>query len=150
MKEEKIETWRQSSLGWLVAVLGNDMAAALDHRLKELDLRITMWPTLMMLWQEDGLTQTELSARCRTANYTTTRMLDVLEKKDIIERKAHPTSRRAHLVYLTDFGKSLKMEGISRAMEANKDFMSVLSKTEQDTLLKLMSKVVDGRQSSNQ
>lgn len=144
-KEENINSWRQSSLGWLVAVLGNDMSAALDERLKELDLKITMWPTLMMLWEEDGLTQSELSARCRTANYTTTRMLDALEKKNIIERKSHPTSRRAHLVYLTEFGKSLKTEGIKRAVETNEEFMSVLSTDEQETLLKLANKLIAAR-----
>ena len=47
-------------------------------------------------------------------------MLDALEDKDIIERKPHPTSRRAHLVYLTDSGKSLKTEGISLVMKTNK------------------------------
>lgn len=143
--EEKIEIWRHSSLGWLIAVLGNYMAAALDDRLKELDLRITLWPTLMILWQEDGLTQTELSARCRTANYTTTRMLDVLEKKNIIERKSHPTSRRSHLVYLTDLGQSLKIEGITRAMETNNGFMSALSENEQETLINLVNKVINSR-----
>lgn len=143
--KNKVGMLRSNSLGCLIAVLGNDMATALDQRLKELDLKITMWPILMMLWQEDGLTQAELSARCRTANYTTTRMLDALEDKDIIERKPHPTSRRAHLVYLTDFGKSLKTEGISLVMKTNKEFMSVLSKSEQDILLTLMSKLIDGR-----
>lgn len=145
MANEHIDTWRHNSLGWLVAVLGNDMSATLDQRLKALDLKVTMWPTLLILWQEDGLTQTELSARCRTAHYATTRLLDTLEKKGLIERKAHPTSRRSHLVYLTEAGKALKSDGISLAMQTNEDFMSALSTTEQDTLLVLLNKLVDAR-----
>lgn len=72
-------------------------------------------------------------------------MMDVLEKKDIIEHESHPTSRRAHLVYLTDFGKLLKAEGITLAVKTNEDFMTALSKDEQNTLLKLMNKVVEER-----
>jgi DNA-binding MarR family transcriptional regulator len=134
-----------NSLGFLIAVLGNDMAAALDARLKELDLKITMWPTLLMLWNEDGLTQTELSERCKTANYTTTRMLDTLENKGLIERKAHPTSRRAHLVYLTEEGKELKPKGLERAMAINEDYLSVFTKTESEAFLQLLNKLVEGK-----
>jgi DNA-binding MarR family transcriptional regulator len=143
--KDKIKTWRSNSLGWLIAVLSNDMATALDGRLKELDLRIAVWPTLVVLWQEDGLTQAELSARCLTANYTTTRVLDALEKKGLIERKPHPTSRRAHLVYLTELGQSLRMEGIARGKATNKEFMAGLSESEQETLLTLVNKLIDGR-----
>lgn len=145
MTDEKVEAWKRGSLGWLIAVLGNDMATTLDERLKEIDLRITLWPTLVVLWQEDGLTQSELSSRCLTANYTTTRVLDTLEKSGLIERKSHPTSRRSHLVYLTELGQSLRMEGIARGKATNKKFMAGLSENEQDTFLKLLNKMIDGR-----
>jgi DNA-binding MarR family transcriptional regulator len=147
--DEKVEAWKRGSLGWLVAVLGNEMATTLDERLKEIDLRITLWPTLVVLWQEDGLTQSELSSRCLTANYTTTRVLDSLEKKGIIERKAHPTSRRAHLVYLTELGQSLRVKGITRGKTTNQEFMSALSESEQDILLTLVNKLIDGRSVAN-
>lgn len=148
MTSINVDEWRMNSLGFLVAVLGNDMAAALDERLKELDLKITMWPTLLMLWNEDGLTQTELSERCKTANYTTTRMLDTLEKKGLIERKAHPTSRRAHLVFLTEEGKALKPKGLERAMAINEEYLSVFTKTESETFLQLLNKLVEGKATS--
>lgn len=132
-------------MGWLIAVLGNEMAAALDARLKELGLKISMWPTLLMLWQEDGLTQTELSTRCRTAHYATTRTLDALEKKGLIERKQHPSSRRAHQVFLTEAGKALRHEGLKSAIETNEEFLSPLSENETQTLLKLLLKLVESR-----
>lgn len=145
MTDEKVEAWKRGSLGWLIAVLSNDMATTLDERLKEIDLRITLWPTLIVLWQEDGLTQSELSSRCLTANYTTTRVLDALEKSGLIERRPHPTSRRSHLVYLTELGQSLRMEGIARGKATNKKFMAGLSESEQDTFLQLLNKMIDSR-----
>lgn len=145
MSEENMDQWRMNSMGFLVAVLGTGLANALDESLKDLDLKITLWPTLLMLWDEDGLTQSELSERCRTANYTTTRMLDTLEKKGLIERKPHPTSRRAHLVYLTEEGKALKPKGLERAMAINKDYLSVFTDKESETFMALLNKLVMSR-----
>lgn len=142
MTDKNMEQWRMNSLGYLVAVLGAQMAEALDNRLKELDLRLALWPTLIMLWEEDGLTQSELSDRCRTANYTTTRMLDTLEKKGLIERKPHPTSRRAHLVYLTAAGKALKPDGMEKAEAVNQHFMAAFSPEEQQVFMTLLQKLV--------
>ena len=145
MTEENMDQWRMNSMGFLVAVLGTGLANALDESLKDLGLKITLWPTLLMLWDEDGLTQSELSERCRTANYTTTRMLDTLEKKGLIERKPHPTSRRAHLVYLTEEGKALKPKGLERAMSINKDYLSVFTDKESETFMALLNKLVISR-----
>ena len=145
-KEIDMDQWRMNSMGFLVAVLATEMAEDHDNSLKELGLRISLWPTLLMLWDEDGLTQSELSDRCRTANYTTTRMLDTLEKRGLIERKPHPTSRRAHLVYLTDEGKALKPKGLERAMALNEEYMSVFSEKEKDNFLKLLNKLVASRE----
>lgn len=146
MSDKNMDHWRMNSLGFLVAVLGTQMSDALDNSLKTFDLRVTMWPTLLMLWEEDGLTQSELSERCRTANYTTTRMLDTLEKKGLIERRPHPTSRRAHLVYLTAEGKALKPKGLEQAMAINADYMSVFDEQEKDTLMALLNKLVASRE----
>ena len=142
MSEEHLDKWREKSLGWLIAVLGHEMATALDNKLKAMDLKIVHWPTLLVLWHEDGLTQAELSARCRTAYYTTTRMLDALEQKGLIERKAHPSSRRAHQVFLTEQGKAIKEQGLGHAMDVNAKVLSPLSQAEQTNLLELLLKLV--------
>lgn len=54
----------------------------LDKHLKEIGLNIDLWPTWFALWEEDGLTQPELTSRCNTAHYTTTPLFDSLEQKD--------------------------------------------------------------------
>ncbi|USD39725.1 MarR family transcriptional regulator [Ferrimonas sp. SCSIO 43195] len=101
-----------------------------------------MWPTLMMLWEEEGLTQVELASRCMTAHYTTTRVLDSLEKKQLVERRKHPTSRRSHLIYLTDEGRALKSALIAEAMDVNDSLLSVLQPQEQQQFLSLLAKMV--------
>ncbi|KZM40474.1 hypothetical protein OA92_07635 [Marinomonas sp. SBI22] len=133
---------RHTSFGWLIAVLGGQMANGLDTRLKEIGLHIGLWPTLFALWEEEGLTQTELAHRCQTAHYTTTRVLDSLEKLELVERRAHPTSRRAFQIFLTEKGRSLEVEGTSRANECNQEFLSALTPEESDELHRLVAKVI--------
>lgn len=136
---------RISSFGWLVAVLGADLADSLDSRLKEIGLNLGLWPTLFALWEEDGLTQKELAARCSTAHYTTTRVLDSLESLALVKRHPHPSSRRAHLVYLTEKGKALEETATAKAIDCNAEFMSALSSDEQVQIKKLLLKILANR-----
>ena len=136
---------RHSSFGWLIAVLSADLAEAFDSRLKEIELNLTLWPTLFALWEEDGLTQAELANRCNTAHYTTTRQLDSLEKMELVERRPHPTSRRAHLVYLTDKGRNIEKKATDRAKECNAEFLAHLSSEEQNQMNRLVLKIIAGR-----
>ena len=139
---------RHTSFGWLVAVLSADVANSFDARLKEIGLNIGFWPTLFALWEEDGITQSELTNRCKTAHYTTTRVLDSLEKMDLVKRHPHPTSRRAHLVYLTEKGRSLEHEATLLAMQCNEEFLSHLSPNEQNEITTLIFKIIAGRNAS--
>ncbi len=138
---------RHTSFGWLIAVLGGQLAAELDGKLKEIGLNITLWPTLFALWEEEGLTQAELAARCQTAHYTTTRVLDTLEKLELVERRKHPTSRRAYQIFLTPKGRELEAEGIALARACNREFLSPLNDEESEVLHDLISRIIHARSS---
>ncbi len=133
---------RHTSFGWLIAVLASQLESDLDSRLREIGLNIGSWPTLFALWEEDGLTQTELTNRCHTAHYTTTRTLDALEKQGLVERRPHPTSRRSHLVCLTARGKKLETSATAMAQACNEDVLSALSAKERTQLNTLILKLL--------
>ncbi|MCF4099965.1 MarR family winged helix-turn-helix transcriptional regulator [Maritalea mediterranea] len=68
------------------------------------------WAVLLMLWQEDGRLPSaiaELTFRDRT---TVTRLLDGMEKKQMIRREADPHDRRKMRVFLTDKGRALEAQ----------------------------------------
>ncbi|MGF1742293.1 MarR family transcriptional regulator [Vibrio profundum] len=147
-KKRDVKLSRPESFGWLVAVLGSQMASALDKKLKEMNLNLGLWPTLFALWEEEGLTQADLAVRCQTENYTTTRVIDSLEKLELVERKKHPTSRRAYQVFLTDKGHALEEEATTAAITCNDEFLSVLSETEKKQINELLVKIISGRNGS--
>ena len=65
---------------------------------------------LYVLWQEDGVTISQLSGRTSLANTTLTSMLDRMEKAGLIRRTPSPADRRALLIRLTDRARLLQQD----------------------------------------
>ncbi|MFA7558306.1 MAG: MarR family transcriptional regulator [Hydrogenophaga sp.] len=133
---------RQDSLGWQVAVLSEEMAAALDERLRPRGLTIAEWPTLFSLWERDGITQTELSRACRTRNYTTSRVIDRLEEAGWVARKEDPASRRNWRVELTAGGRKRMTQLLAEADAVNRQFLARLTPAQGRTLQHLLAVMV--------
>ncbi|MEZ9822140.1 MarR family winged helix-turn-helix transcriptional regulator [Shewanella sp. 10N.286.45.A1] len=132
---------RFESLSYLVSHLNVDLQNALDQRLKRYDLDIKLWPVLFSLWQEEGVTQTELSKRCDVANYTMTRLLDQLQQQQLITRQQDLDNRRAFNIYLTNNGKALEQDLIREAERVNEMFLENLTVEEQAEFLALINKI---------
>lgn len=132
---------RFESLGYLVSHLNVDLQNALDQKLKRYGLDIKLWPVLFSLWQEEGVTQTELSKRCDVANYTMTRLLDQLQRQQLIIRQQDVDNRRAFNIYLTNNGKALEQDLIREAERVNETFLDHLSLDERTAFLALINKI---------
>ena len=132
---------RFESLSYLVSHLNVDLQNALDQRLKRYDLDIKLWPVLFSLWQEEGVTQTDLSKRCDVANYTMTRLLDQLQQQQLITRQQDLDNRRAFNIYLTINGKALEQDLIREAERVNEMFLENLTDAEQAEFLTLINKI---------
>ena len=137
-----VEFDRQNSFGWMINVIANKASKDFDLELKKHGLTIALWPTLMCLWEEEGITQRDIAAKSKVENSTTTRTLDKLEKLELVERRADPNSRRSFRIYLTEKGKALEEQLISIPARLNKELMSELDEQEQQQILKLLQKMV--------
>jgi DNA-binding MarR family transcriptional regulator len=67
-----------------------------------------MWYFLRALWEEDGLTQREISERVGLVAPTTVEQLRNMEKRGLLERRRSAADRRKMHVYLTDEGRRLR------------------------------------------
>jgi len=133
---------RQSSFGWLVNVVANQAAKSFEARLKEHGMTLALWPTMMCLWEEEGVTQREIAQKSKVENSTTTRTLDKLEKLNLVERQPDPNSRRSFRIYLTKEGRALKEVLLPLPIEVNKQMLSSLDNDEQQQLISLLQKMV--------
>lgn len=133
---------RQESFGWLVNVVANNAGKSFDNELKKHGLSIALWPTLMCLWEEEGITQRDIALKSKVESSTTTRTLDKLEKLDLVERHEDPNSRRSFRIYLTDKGRALKDVLLPVPVAVNEAVLSSLDEDEQKMLIKLLQKMV--------
>ncbi|MCG9575810.1 MarR family transcriptional regulator [Vibrio europaeus] len=134
---------RQRSFGWLINVVANFASKTFDAELKKRGLSIALWPTLMCLWEEEGVTQREIAKKSKVENSTTTRTLDKLENLGLVERQADPQSRRSFRIYLTEKGRALREELIPIPIGINKSILSALEPHERDEIVRLLQKLVD-------
>ena len=74
---------------------------------------------LMELYQQDGLTQSEMHKRIGIEQPTAVRTLDRMERDGLILREQSPTDRRALFIKLTDKGKRYKENILGCAKELN-------------------------------
>lgn len=73
---------------------------------------------LYVLWQNEDISISSLSAQTSLANTTLTSMLDRMEASGLIIRKPDPKDRRSRLIALTDKARALRddYEQISQQM----------------------------------
>ncbi|KAB0286607.1 MarR family transcriptional regulator [Vibrio fortis] len=133
---------RQKSFGWMINVLALNLSKDFDKELKKHGLTIALWPTLMCLWEEEGVTQKDISIKSKVENSTTTRTLDKLEKLELVERRVDPNSRRSFRIYLTEQGKELKDKLLPIPMGINRRYLNLLEDDEQQQMIKLLQKMV--------
>lgn len=78
--------------------------------LEEIGLYRGQPPLLKSLWEQEGLTQTDLAERLKIAPATMTKMLQRMEKAGFVYRKPDPEDQRISRVYLTEAGRAIQNE----------------------------------------
>lgn len=71
------------------------------------DVTPEQWAVLSRLAEKDGLNQNDLALITFKDNANITRIVDKLQSKGLLERRAHPSDRRTWLLYITLAGKEI-------------------------------------------
>jgi DNA-binding MarR family transcriptional regulator len=96
------------------------LVRALTQRLAEHGVSFGHWTFLRILWQQDGLTQRELSDRAGVMEPTTFAALKAMEELGLVERRQVPENRKNVYVHLTPQGRALKAKLVPLAEEVNR------------------------------
>lgn len=100
--------------------------------------------TLRRSGAPEGLTPTALFEAAMMSSGGMTARIDRLEKAGLVERRPHPTDRRATLVRLTDKGFDLIESIMPSHEETARDILTPLSIEEQKTLNALLARLISG------
>jgi len=97
-----------NSIGFLLSKAYQRSWAIMRTEIETYDLTPPQFGLLAFLWQQDGLTQVELSEKGQIDRTTIGGLVDRLEKFGLVERRQHPQDRRAYKIHLTVRGKELE------------------------------------------
>ncbi|MBG6147787.1 DNA-binding MarR family transcriptional regulator [Labrenzia sp. EL_142] len=133
---------RETSPGYLVNHLARLFANALQEKIKPLGLSTGVFPIMIHLWENDGLTQKELVERVGIEQATMANTLARMERDGLVYRQQDPKDRRIRHTWLTENGRALQNPTLTIAMEQNRSALAGLSKTEQQQIIALISKAI--------
>jgi MarR family transcriptional regulator, organic hydroperoxide resistance regulator len=92
---------------------------ALSARLAAHGVSIGHWPFLRVLWEGDGLSQSELSREAGVMESTTFVALKAMEARGYVVRRPVPGDRRKRCVFLTARGRALERKLVPLAVAIN-------------------------------
>lgn len=103
----------------LVRHASRSVKRSLEYRLAKYDVSYGQWTFLRILWEEDGLSQRELSVRAGVMEPTTHAAIMKMERLGLVVRRVAEKSKRRQLVYLSSKAQSLKPELIQAAQNVD-------------------------------
>jgi MarR family transcriptional regulator, organic hydroperoxide resistance regulator len=112
-----------------------------DAAFGEIGLHPGQEMALYQLWNEEGLTQSELGERLNIDASTVTKTLQRLEQAQVVERHQDTQDGRVYRVYLTPKGRELR-EQVQKIWDDLEDTtVKGLSDIEKALLLRLLSQI---------
>ncbi len=129
------------SLGHIISRTSHKLKSDLAKGLSAYDVTTEQWALLTRLWEHDGISQRELSERLFKDQPTTTRILDKVEQKGLVVRRAAPGDRRCSLVCLTAAGEQLKEILVPVAQKSLDRALKGFSLQEQEQLRGLLDRI---------
>lgn len=124
--------------GFLLARMGQVASKQFSDRIGKLGITIRMWGALNVLDAEGPTTQQFLGKCTGIDPSSMVATIDDLEARGLVERRPHPSDRRAHALHITDEGREILGRGRRVARAAEDQLLAPLNAEERKTLHELL------------
>ncbi len=138
-----VEFSLDQSMGALVRFTHRAFLEDLQSHLATHDVNAGMWFFLRTLWEEDGITQRELSRRIGISEPTALHQLRKMESAKLLERRRSKTDRRKFDVVLTAKGRRLKQKLLPYAVDLNADALMGIPKSDVQIARRVLADIRD-------
>ena len=141
--------------GELYSFITGKASTAIARRLQKkfnaagLNLTIEQWSVLYHLWKQDGLSQQELCNSTFRDKPSITRLVDNLEKLQLVKRVASDSDRRINMIYLTRQGAKLQEQTLTLAEETLNEALEGISPEHINLCKEILQQVYDNLSESS-
>ncbi len=135
--------------GELYSFVTGKASTAIARRLQKkfnsagLNLTIEQWSVLYHLWKEDGISQQELCKATFRDKPSITRLVDNLEKLQLVKRVASENDRRINRIHLSKQASKLEEQTMALAEETLNDALDGVSPNQVSLCKEVLQKVYD-------
>jgi DNA-binding MarR family transcriptional regulator len=134
---------RLDSLGYQIGLLSRLFDRSLQESLRDLGVAPGQFAPLVMLFEQDGLTQAELCRRINVEQPTMANTLERMERDGLIKRKPDAADRRRALVFLTQKAKDVRAQVMEGVREVSNRTVAQISAADQDAIFRLLARMVE-------
>lgn len=113
----------------------------IDQRAREHGMTRAQWAVLSRVERQEGMTQAELAEILEIQPISLARLVDRLCEQRQLERRPHPSDRRANLLYLTAKGRSTLARMMPLGREVASEVFESFSETETAALLRALLRI---------
>jgi DNA-binding MarR family transcriptional regulator len=124
--------------GYLLSRMGFYASRQFAQRLESLGVSPRAWGAMNVLDHEGAVTQQQLGRAIGMDPSTMVSTIDELEGRGWVERRRHPTDRRAHALHITDEGRETLARGRQLARGAQSELLAPLTEPERAQLHELL------------
>ncbi|TCU18392.1 MarR family winged helix-turn-helix transcriptional regulator [Rhizobium sullae] len=128
---------------YLASQLAKGFARSLQQRAAGLGFSPGQFPILLELWAEDGLTQKQLLERVDIEQATMANTLARMARDGLIERRPHPSDKRAQLIFLTPIARAIEDEAVRTAREADLALFQGFKTFERELMLEYIRRLLE-------
>ena len=135
--------------GELYSFITGKASIAIARRLQKkfntagVNLTIEQWSVMYQLWKEDGKSQQELCNATFRDKPSITRLIDNLEKLNLVKRVSDEKDRRINKVYLTKPALKLQEDTMQLAEETLNEALEGVPADQVDLCKEVLQKVYD-------
>ncbi len=139
----------QFKKGELYSFITGKASTAIARRLQKkfntsgLNLTIEQWSILYHLWKQEGISQQELCNATFRDKPSITRLIDNLEKLNLVKRVASESDRRINLIYLTRQAQKLQEESMALAEQTLNEALETVPMEKIDVCKEVLQVVYD-------
>jgi DNA-binding MarR family transcriptional regulator len=141
LDKKQTQDLRDRNLGFLISDVHRLLTAAVDNEVRALGLTRSQLRVVLHLMRGDGISQVALADDLQLGKVTVGGLLDRLQEKGLIERRPHPTDRRAKLVYLTLADQNIYDAIVEAGGIILEQVLAGINKAEERALIALLLRV---------
>ncbi|MFT3753868.1 MAG: MarR family transcriptional regulator [Paludibacter sp.] len=107
-----------------------------------IEITTEQWSVLACLWQKDKVTQQTLCTLTAKDKPSMTRLIDKLEKRNLVTRVADHSDRRINLIHLTEAGAALELKATELVQSIAEKTLNNITEDELNTCRVALKKIM--------